>query len=348
MEVSDLDALPAEALKLFEHAKSLFSSRSWYRAATAEALPAGVRPALLIVRHAGDAGLFPMQRDSTGKLASLTTPYTCLWEPLLSPGATPAAQAAIAHSLGCFSRSNAVIRLDALDAANPALPNLLLGFRAAGLHTLPFDHFGNWHIATQGLTWDAYLAGRPGSLREAIRRRTKKFSAADITVIECPNGLETGIAHYEQVYATSWKQPEPFPRFNAALMRECAAAGSLRLALLSSQGTPIAAQIWVVQSGWAGVLKLAHDETFRGRSPGTVLTALMIRRLLEHERVNEIDFGRGDDDYKKLWAPERRQRIGVLLANPWRLRGFLEVAREKAKQGRSFFFEKKKQKTFVS
>ena len=37
-------------------------------------------------------------------------------------------------------------------------------------------------------------------------------------------------------------------------------------------------------------------------SPGTVLTAMMLRRLIEEEGVSEIDFGRGDDDYKRGWG----------------------------------------------
>ena len=37
---------------------------------------------------------------------------------------------------------------------------------------------------------------------------------------------------------------------------------------------------WVLAGGTATVLKLAHDEAARSRSPGTVLTAAMIRGLL--------------------------------------------------------------------
>ena len=60
------------------------------------------------------------------------------------------------------------------------------------------------------------------------------------------------------------------------------------------------------------MLKLAHDEAFKAHSPGTVLTALMLRHLLDQEHVARIDFGRGDDAYKQGWAVERRQqRIGV-------------------------------------
>jgi CelD/BcsL family acetyltransferase involved in cellulose biosynthesis len=47
----------------------------------------------------------------------------------------------------------------------------------------------------------------------------------------------------------------------------------------------------------------------------------MLRHLLDQEHVAEIDFGRGDDPYKQGWASSRRQRIGVLLVNPWRLSG---------------------------
>jgi len=53
----------------------------------------------------------------------------------------------------------------------------------------------------------------------------------------------------------------------------------------------------------------------------------MIRHALETDHAAELDFGRGDDTYKKDWAPLRRPRAGLLLANPWRPAGLVAVAR---------------------
>jgi CelD/BcsL family acetyltransferase involved in cellulose biosynthesis len=89
----------------------------------------------------------------------------------------------------------------------------------------------------------------------------------------------------------------------------------------------VAAQYWTVTGGTATVHKLAHDETARKLSPGTVLTALMVRHLLEQDRVAALDFGRGDDAYKAGWTGRRRQRIGVLLCPPWHPAGFHALAR---------------------
>lgn len=97
--------------------------------------------------------------------------------------------------------------------------------------------------------------------------------------------------------------------------------GALRFGLWSIGDTPVAAQIWVVHGGRATVLKLAHDDAFKAHSPGTVLTAMMLRHLLDVEHVVELDFGRGDDDYKKTWVRQRRQRIGMLLVDPLRPAG---------------------------
>ena len=46
----------------------------------------------------------------------------------------------------------------------------------------------------------------------------------------------------------------------------------------------------------------------------------MIRQLIK-EGISEIDFGRGDDPYKRLWARYSRERIGLFVANPRRVHG---------------------------
>ena len=177
----------------------------------------------------------------------------------------------------------------------------------------------------RGQSWATYLADRPGTLRETIRRKLRREHRFEL--ITGGDRLEAGIAEFETVYRRSWKEPEPFPDFNAALMRAVAPLGMLRLGVLHIGETAAAAQLWVVESDRATVLKLAHDEAFKAASPGTVLTALMLQRLIDEEHVPEIDFGRGDDGYKSAWARQRRQRIGLVLANQLHPRGMAFLGR---------------------
>src|SRR5262249_56488461 len=112
------------------------------------------------------------------------------------------------------------------------------------------------------------------ALREVVRRKGNRLARDGGTLtLVAASDVEKGIADYEAVYARSWKEPEPFPNFQPALMRALAQAGWLRLALCAVEGEPIAAQLWVVVGGRATVLKLAHDKAFHRLSPGTLLTA---------------------------------------------------------------------------
>jgi CelD/BcsL family acetyltransferase involved in cellulose biosynthesis len=58
-----------------------------------------------------------------------------------------------------------------------------------------------------------------------------------------------------------------------------------------------------------------------------VLTASVIRELIERDGVTDLDFGRGDDPYKRAWTGQRRLRIGVLGLNPWKVAGLRHLAR---------------------
>jgi hypothetical protein len=266
-------------------------------------------------------------------VGSLTTPYTCLYQPVFDPDLPPERIRSIGAAFGRYARRWPHVRLDALDPPWPGLEPFLHGCRAAGLLARRFDHFGNWHEPVAGLSYAEYLAGRPGDLRETIRRKTRRAErdpSIAWEILRDHAGLEPGIEAFESVYRRSWKESEPAPRFNAALMRALAGRGKLRLGILRHQGRPIAVQYWLVEGGVASVLKLAHDEAEKQLSPGTLLTAWMIRSLLELDRVAELDFGRGDDPYKRAWTSQRRQRIGVMLINPYRVAGVSILARHMA------------------
>jgi len=342
----DFEACPRD---LF--GRDLCATPGWYEATVEAALPPGGKAKFVQVLEGGEPiAIFPMLQ--TGKAwASLCTPYTILWRPLLAPGLDAERIAAAGAAFGAFCKRHGAIRLDAIDQEAPWVAPIAEGIARAGLRILPFDHFGNWQTDLRGLDWAGYLAARPGKLREAIRRRSAKLMREDgavLTVTEGGAGLDQAIAAFEAVYAKSWKEPEPSPAFNATLARACAKEGSLRLGVLSLGEAVLAAQFWVVTRGTATVLKLAHDEAAKALSPGTVLTALMIRRLMVQDRVTTLDFGRGDDEYKQLWTDTRRQRIGWMIANPLSVAGAGAVLVGLAGKARKSSFSRKRSKKLLS
>lgn len=331
---SSLAAAGPEWEPLFEAGPGFQSQRAWFDAIVEAALPQDARPLVWMVRD-GERPLLllPMLSGPGRRLGSLTAAYTCQFQPLAAPGTAGTAFKEAGTLIGNACRAWPAATLEALDADWPGLPPFLAGLREAGMVARRFTQFGNWHQPVEGCTWEAYLATRPGSLRETIRRKGKvcdRDASVRFEEVRGGTGIGPALAAYEDVYARSWKQPEPSPDFNRALLHRAAAAGALRLGVMRVAGQAVAAQYWVVWRGVATVLKLAHDDAWRALSPGTLLTAYMIRGLIGEGGIAGLDFGRGDDAYKQLWADGRRQRIGVLLANSRRPGGALALARHDA------------------
>jgi hypothetical protein len=227
------------------------------------------------------------------------------------------------------------LTLTEFDPGEPGYGALVRALRHAGMLVECVFNTGTWYEDTAGLDFAGYLARRPGQLRNTYHRkrrsvvaggRLKKAFFADAT------GIERAITDYETVYAASWKPPEGFPSFIPALIRLAAELGALRLGIYYIDGVPTAAQFWIVWNGRAVIYKLAHDERFADLSLGTLLTMEMLERVLTDDRPTQINFGRGDDHYKKLWLPKRRELWGITAANPRTLRGMrLGLRREAAK-----------------
>ena len=61
-----------------------------------------------------------------------------------------------------------------------------------------------------------------------------------------------------------------------------------------------------------------------------MLTAHLMRHVMDEDRVGEIDYLIGDDAYKKSWMDRRQERWGLVAYNPLSLRGTMGLLKTAA------------------
>jgi hypothetical protein len=209
---------------------------------------------------------------------------------------------------------------------------LAAAFRAAGWRVRLTEKTGNWRVSTDGQDFAAYWTGRPGQLRSTAKRKAK---AAGLDIEIHDRFDEEAWAAYEEVYRASWKPEEGSFAFLRALAEQEGAAGTLRLGVARKDGRPLAAQLWLVENEEATIHKLAYREDAKELSPGTILGEAMFRRAIDRDHVRMIDYGTGDDAYKRDWMEERRPLWRLEAYNPGTLKGLAGAARALAGRLRS-------------
>ena len=192
--------------------------------------------------------------------------------------------------------------------------------KQSGLLTYEYFCSSNWYQPVSGTGQD-YLAQRPGEVRSTLRRMGKKFVANSGRMQIVTDPTSAHIEAFQAIYALSWKQTEPYPDFVPGLMRHCAARKWLRLGLAWVGEVPVAAQFWWVANAKACIYKLAYDPAYRHLSPGTLLTAELMKHVIDQDHVVEIDYLSGDDAYKRSWMSQRRDRCGLVAFEPQSIGG---------------------------
>ena len=249
-------------------------------------------------------------------LRAATSCYTTEFSP-------PLQDAKSAFLLGeGLARKCRELRLDSLPEGLPSAAAFLDGLRSAGFAIGTYRHFANWHEEISD--FPEYWKGRSTRLKSLIQRKGKRFESESRLAFErvdLRTDLHRGVALYAAIYAKSWKAPEKHKRFMETLMENLGSAGLAQLGIARIDGSPAAAQVWLVRAPRATIFKLAHDPAFDQHSPGSLLTHWMIRQICEIYGAREFDFGRGNDDYKKLWLKNCRFRYGVVAVDPRSLQG---------------------------
>lgn len=183
---------------------------------------------------------------------------------------------------------------------------LTLALRRAGWLVFVEQCDVNHVLKLAGRSYAEYLAARPGPLRTTLKRKAGKVSVT----IETHFNPDSWAA-YEAIYTDSWKPEEGSPAFLRRFAEEEGAAGRLRLGVARADGVPVAAQLWTVEHATAFIHKLAHTETAKPLSPGTTLSAALFEHVIDRDGVAMVDFGTGDDPYKRDWMEMVRPRYRI-------------------------------------
>jgi CelD/BcsL family acetyltransferase involved in cellulose biosynthesis len=315
----DLDAVAADAAGALDRAAqpSLFARLGWFRLLADHCPPEG-RLAVLRGRE-GERQAWLFLALSGAKASAYAAWYSLRFDAIGDIESD--VMTAIASELR--GRGIAEVELAPIEDPEP----LRAAFAKAGWRVFVTEKTGNWRIATEGMDFEAYWAGRPAQLRNTAKRKAKA-AGLDIEIYERFDARAW--EDYEAVYRASWKPEEGSFPFLRVLAEQEGEAGTLRLGIARKDGRPLAVQLWLVENGEATIHKLAYAEDAKAMSPGTLLGMAMFRHVLDKDRVGEIDYGTGDDGYKKDWMAARRPLWRITAYNPRTLRGLIGAARARA------------------
>lgn len=254
----------------------------------------------------------PFRTEKPGHLAGLTNWYSFAIRPLYR---------------GDGDRSGALLNLfDALraDAAQLSLypvrdeerQEIAAAMRSAGWWVKAAPAGDRHWLDLSDMDHDGWWASRPGALRSTVQRKAKK-GVVDIQLL---TGFDPGSwAAYEQIYAASWKPEEGDPALLRAFAEAESDGGRMRMGIARIEGAPAAAQFWTVEDGTAFIHKLAHVEDSLKASPGTLLSAALFRHVIEVDGVKRVDFGTGNDGYKRDWMNRHDPLWRIEAFNPSRV-----------------------------
>lgn len=267
-----------------------------------------MEPILAAARNDDSLVVLPL-RNANGHLADLANYYTFRFRPIITLSEDPSSlMDALARDLSSKTHR---ITLTGVPDEDGSATLLQTSFRNAGWVVVRERSDWNHVLSVRGRAWDDYFAERPGKLRTTIKRKEKK--------LECRifDSFDEEIWNaYEDIYRESWKPEEGSMSFLRSFAEREGAARRLRIGMAYAEGVPVAAQVWTVEAGTAFIHKLAYRTDAKALSPGSVLSSALFRHVIETDKVDMVDYGTGDDAYKRDWTEEVRPRFRLEMFRP--------------------------------
>ena len=167
--------------------------------------------------------------------------------------------------------------------------------------------------------WDAYWEGLSRNHRGNVRRRRRRLEelgVVELEMFEGGEGLGERLDESFRLEAASWKgergtaiaASSQTRVFYECLCEWAAEAGLLRLGVLRLDGRMIAFHLSLETDEAHYLLKLGYDVDLASVSPGTVLTAAMVKHSFD-AGLRRCEFLGDDEPYKLRWTEDCHQFV---------------------------------------
>lgn len=212
------------------------------------------------------------------------------------------------------------------------------GKSTAGLHVDMTRTSEKIHRLVLQDTYQEYAAGMGGKTRNTLKRRRDKLAAAvggrlELVRITTPEQVRGFLDAVDRIYPRTW-QAATFgvrPRNGAAdvtVLEGIAEGGWLRSYLLVGGGEPVAFVVGYQYDGVYHFEEPGYDARWSALAPGTVLNHLMIADLFGWNPPRVLDFGFGDNQYKRVFGNQESDVCSMHLAHSLGWRTILRLQRD--------------------
>ncbi len=176
-------------------------------------------------------------------------------------------------------------------------------------------------------TYEAYLASLSKRMRTELpyeHRRLLKAFGVELRRVETEADLQRGLTDLIRLNTQRWQDRGEAGSFAveekrvlaAEFARRFFARGWLDFWVLDLNGKPAAMEFAFRIDGVFYPLWVALDTDYRDYSPGAVLKALIIERLIA-DGVRVYEFMQGGEPYKARWGTQARKYVNVGAVRPY-------------------------------
>lgn len=237
---------------------------------------------------------------------------------LLTEPASPVVDSMVAH-LARIRREFDLIELAPLDAAE-SQTHLLIAALRREFRIGTEEHLQSPYLKLPE-EWEELIQGLSSSFRQTVRRKVRKVETMPGVSMRiardasCMAAIETvSLESWQHDQGTSMASSEQIRGFYARIIQAAAIKGTLRCAIMESDGEPVAFEFNLVHRSTLHNFKLGFRKQYAELSTGIVLKARVLKDAVsgaDAATLREYDFMGTTEPYKLNWAKNVRSHIRV-------------------------------------